>query len=167
MHTSVRDVNVVGAFAVVLQDLVADAADLAGGPTPATALIAVGGRATGASIDALARILGLSHSGTVRLVDRLERDSLVERRRGADQRSAALVLTPAGRRLARRVLERRAANLHAALALLTDGQRGALLEIAARVVGEMRSDERRICRLCHVEACGRPRGTCPAVALSR
>jgi MarR family transcriptional regulator, negative regulator of the multidrug operon emrRAB len=161
MHTSPRDANVVGAFAVVLQDLLADAAELAGGPTAATALIAVGGRAAGSSIDALARILGLSHSGTVRLVDRLVRDSLVERRRGADQRSAALVLTPAGRRLARRVLERREANVHSVLALLTDDQQAAIVEIAARVVGETRSEERRICRLCDVEACGRPRRTCP------
>ena len=166
MHTSPRDVNVVGAFALVLGDLLGDAVALAGGPTPATALIAIGGRAAGASIDALARILGLSHSGTVRLVDRLVRDSLVERRRGADQRSAALVLTPAGRRAARRVLERREANVQSLLALLTDDQRVAMAEIAARVVGEMRSDERRICRLCDIEACGRPRGTCPAFALS-
>ena len=101
------DANQLGALALALSDRLATAAEPVGGATAAEALVALNGTAAGGSIDALAGIVGLSHSGTVRLVDRLERDGHVERRRGADQRSAALILTPAGRRLARQVLTRR------------------------------------------------------------
>jgi MarR family transcriptional repressor of emrRAB len=107
MHMSPAAANLVGALGVALADRLAAAAELAGGASAADALVALHEGRAGASIDALAPIVGLSHSGTVRLVDRLARDGLVERRRGADQRSAALFLTPAGRRRARRVLTRR------------------------------------------------------------
>src|SRR5688572_5746592 len=110
MHMSARDANLVGALGMVLRDALADAAELAGGESPAAALVALNGAAAGGTIDALAGVVGLTHSGTVRLVNRLVREGLVERRRGADQRSAALVLTPQGRRAARRVLSRREAN---------------------------------------------------------
>jgi MarR family transcriptional repressor of emrRAB len=168
MHTTRRNANILGALAAVLSDLLADATELAGGQTAATALVAIGGRAAGASIDALAGILGLSHSGTVRVIDRLVRDGLVERRRAADQRSVALILTPAGRRLGRRVLDRREANMQSVAVLLTDDQRAAAVEIAEVVVGALAANpgaEPRICRLCDLEACGRRRGTCPAFNL--
>jgi MarR family transcriptional regulator, negative regulator of the multidrug operon emrRAB len=74
------------------------------GASGPAALVALDGEAGGGSIDALRRILGITHSGTVRLVDRLAGAGLVERRVGADARAVALHLTPQGRRLARRVL---------------------------------------------------------------
>lgn len=169
MHTSARAANLLGALGLVLLDRLDDAAELAGGRTAATALVAIGGPAAGASIDALARILGLSHSGTVRVVDRLVRESLVERRRGADQRSAALVLTPAGRRAARRVRDRREANMQSLLALLTDDQRGAAVAIAEQILAQAGTTEaagHRVCRLCDLEACGRRGGLCPVSAAS-
>jgi DNA-binding MarR family transcriptional regulator len=167
MHTTAWDANQVGALALALADRLAAAAEPAGGATAAEALVALNGTAAGGSIDALAGIVGLSHSGTVRLVDRLERDGHVERRRGADQRSAALVLTPAGRRLARQVLTRRNAEIHSVLALLTADQQGALVGVAERVMHELgvpAEAERRLCRLCDLEACGRARGRCPVIA---
>jgi MarR family transcriptional repressor of emrRAB len=169
MHTTGRDANLLGALGMVLADLLADATEPAGGGSAAAALVAIGGASAGGTIDALARVVGLSHSGTVRLVDRLVHDGLVERRRGADQRSAALVLTPAGRRAARRVLARRDANMQSVLALLTDDQRGVAVELAERVLARIAVDpaaERRVCRLCDVDACGRSRGRCP-VAVRR
>src|SRR3954451_17991860 len=140
MHTSPRDANLLGALGIVLADLLEDAAGLAGGATPAGALVALHDRAAGGTIDALAGVVGLSHSGTVRLVDRLARDGLVERRRGADQRSAALVLTPAGRRIARQILRGREARLQFFVTLLTDDQRGALTDLAERLLGELGAD---------------------------
>ena len=74
MHTPAWDANVLGAFGLALADRLAAAAEPAGGVSAAEALVALAGTAAGGSIDALARIVGLSHSGTVRLVDRLERD---------------------------------------------------------------------------------------------
>jgi MarR family transcriptional repressor of emrRAB len=163
MHTSARDANLLGALGLALADRLDAAAELAGGSSAAEALVALGGEAAGGSIDALARIVGLSHSGTVRLVDRLAREGLVERRRGADQRSAALVLTPAGRRGARRVRPRREAEMQSIFVLLTDDQQSALRQVAERVLDNA-DDVRRVCRLCDLEACGRSRGHCPADA---
>jgi MarR family transcriptional repressor of emrRAB len=166
MHTSPRDANLIGALGLALADRLGAATELAGGSSTAAALVALSARMARPSIDALARIVGLSHSGTVRLVDRLERDGLVERRRGADQRSAALTLTPAGRRAARRVLTRREAELHSLLALLTGDQQAALAGAAERILAELGADaeaERRVCRLCDLDACGRSRGRCPVV----
>jgi DNA-binding MarR family transcriptional regulator len=166
MHTSARDANLLGALGLALADRLAVAAEPAAGASAAAALVALSGRAARGSIDALAGIVGLSHSGTVRLVDRLARDGHVERRRGADQRSAALVLTPAGRRAARRVLTRREAEMASVLALLTDGEQDVLRRIAEHILAELGADpaaEPRVCRLCDIEACGRTRGRCPAI----
>ena len=114
---------------MALSDALDDAAELVGGPSTAAALVALHGTSSGGTIDALAGRIGLSHSGAVRLVDRLAGDGLVERRRGADQRSAALVLTPQGRRAARRVLSRREANLANFLVVLTSDQQDAMTEL--------------------------------------
>lgn len=167
---SAREANLLGALGIVLSDALSDAAELAGGASPAAALLALHGTSAGGTIDALAGRIGLSHSGAVRLVDRLERDGLVERRRGADQRSAALVLTPQGRRAARRVLSRRDANLQVLLALLTDDQRATAIELVEALLGAVgREDgaEPRVCRLCDLEACGRSRGRCPVARPAR
>jgi MarR family transcriptional regulator, negative regulator of the multidrug operon emrRAB len=114
--------------------------------------------------------VGLSHSGSVRLADRLAAAGLVERRRGADQRSTALYLTPAGHRAARRVLSGREASMQSLLTLLTDDQRRDLAELAAVILGRLGakpSAERRLCRLCDLEACGRSRGECPVAPRRR
>jgi DNA-binding MarR family transcriptional regulator len=164
MHVTPRTANLLGALAAVLSDRLADATDPAGGSSAAAALVALHGPSAGGSIDALAGVVGLSHSGTVRLIDRLQADGLVERRRGADQRSAALLLTPAGRRAARRVLRAREANMHIVLTALTDDQQDALTEIAETILAELGRDaqsEPRACRLCDLAACGRSRGRCP------
>ena len=170
MHTTARDANLLGALGTVLSDALADAAELVGGASPAAAIVALHGTSAGGTIDALAGRVGLSHSGTVRLVDRLVAEGLVERRRGADQRSAALVLTPRGRRAARRVLSRRDANLQVLLALLTDDQRAAAIELVETLlgaVGRREGAEAQVCRLCDLEACGRSRGRCPVAPLAR
>src|SRR3954452_260656 len=157
MHTSARNANLLGAFGIVLADALAEA----GGDSQAAALVAIGGPSAGASIEALSAVVGLSHSGTVRLVDRLEADGLVERRRGADHRSAALLLTPAGRRAARQALRKRGTQMQSVLSLLTDDQQTMLTDVAELVLGRLGARpgaEQRVCRLCDVDACGRSRG---------
>src|ERR1051326_2481301 len=67
-------------------------------------------------IDGVSRQLGLSHSATVRLVDRLVDDGFALRGRGADGRSVAVRLTPAGKRRARGVLAERERVVRRALA---------------------------------------------------
>jgi DNA-binding MarR family transcriptional regulator len=171
-HAYVYDANVVGAVALAIADRVQEAAVRAGGhgASGPAALVALHGPASGASIDGLRRIVGLTHSGAVRLVDRLAEAGLVERRIGADQRSVALRLTPEGRRTARRVLAQREAAVESALAALTPADRAALVRAAELVLpalAEAPDDEARLCRLCDTDACGRPRGECPMQAARR
>jgi DNA-binding MarR family transcriptional regulator len=161
------EANVVGAFGLVLADRLAEAAERVGGASAAAALVSLNGTRAGAPIDGMARVCGLSHSGAVRLVDRLVANGLVDRRRGADQRSAAVYLTPAGRRAARRVLTERAAAVHSVLSLLTVDQQGDLVEVARAVLSELGTEEGRVCRLCDLEACGRSTGRCPVAPARR
>jgi DNA-binding MarR family transcriptional regulator len=152
-----RAANLLGAFGLAVADRLA-------GDSAAEALVTLHGRRAGTTIDALAAVTGLTHSGTVRVVDRLAAAGLVERRRGADHRSVAVYLTPPGRREARRVLARREAEMHSLLVLLTDDQRSVFTDVAAELLGALGAApdaERRLCRLCDIEACGRSRGDCP------
>src|SRR4051794_34944005 len=94
-HTS-REANLLGACSLAIAELLpAAAAD--------AALVALGGWLAGGTVDRLARVLHLTHSGAVRLVDRLERDGLVQRRPGPDGRTRSLFVTTAGAREARRL----------------------------------------------------------------
>jgi MarR family transcriptional regulator, negative regulator of the multidrug operon emrRAB len=153
--------NLLGALGVAIGDRLARAG--AAG-TAAEALVAVSGDGAGMTIDALARRVGITHSGAVRLVERLVRDGMVQRSRGLDQRSAALALTPEGYRNLRRILARREFELESLLALLGDDERNELVrtvELLLRRIGENGDDRERICRLCDRDACGHSRGDCP------
>src|SRR5579872_7439022 len=57
----------------------------------------------------LARVLKLSHTATVRLVDKLEAQGLAEARDGEDKRATHLYLTPAGRQAVQPALVERCA----------------------------------------------------------
>jgi MarR family transcriptional regulator, negative regulator of the multidrug operon emrRAB len=161
---SAHDANLLGALGLALADRLSTAPPPETRGSAAEALVALHGRRSGSSIDALARTVGLTHSGAVRLIDRLEAAGLVARRRGADQRSAAVHLTPIGGRAARRVLAGRDAAMQSVLTLLTDDQQAELAHLAAAILGQLGAApeaERRLCRLCDLEACGRSRGDCP------
>ena len=107
-----RAANVLGALALVLTDRMADAVEdaAAQAETGAAALSALRHvLPPDPTIDLLRQVLGLTHSGTVRLVDRLEAAGQVRRGcrpRRPDARRCAL--TAAGRRAATRVTSGRA-----------------------------------------------------------
>jgi MarR family transcriptional regulator, negative regulator of the multidrug operon emrRAB len=156
-----HEVNAFGALALEVADRVQQAGNPHGSSASA-ALAALHGLAGGRSIDVLARIVGLSHSGAVRLVDRLAAAGLAERRVGADGRSVALQLTPEGRRAARRVLARREAAIEQVIAPLTSSERAILTTLHERLLTRLtlsQQERRRVCRLCDTDACGRD---CPA-----
>ena len=93
-----RGINLLGALALALTDRVTDAiAREHGGLShrDAEALSTLRNITDSPSIDVLARVLGLTHSGTVRLVDRLGALGLVSRAR-------ILLLTTVGRRTGRK-----------------------------------------------------------------
>src|SRR5690242_6565649 len=112
-HAYNREANLVGAVALALVDAMRAAVEQAGGhgASGPAALVALDGLLAGASIDRLAWVCGLSHSGAVRLADRLEADGLLQRRTGADGRSVALALTASGRRSAARIRAQREAAI--------------------------------------------------------
>ena len=165
-HTLEHTANVLGALSLVVADRMTDSvADAAGhSVTAATALSALYHFLDRPSIDRLRQVLGLTSSGTVRLVDRLEADGYVARGPGADGRSTAISLTAAGRAAAAQVSTARGTVLAGVLSTLSAQERNALESIASRLlVGMMRGPgaTRWICRLCDTDACGRRRGQCP------
>ena len=110
----------------------------------------------------LARALGLSHPATVRLVDKLEAEGLVESRGAADKRAVALHLTKAGKARAKSILAERCAVLCDVLAPLSareQEQLARLLEKALAALPENAEHADHICRLCDDTAC--PPGRCP------
>ncbi|WP_328304001.1 MarR family winged helix-turn-helix transcriptional regulator [Actinomycetospora sp. NBC_00405] len=110
----------------------------------------------GGSVGELAGIVGRSQPAAVRLVDRLVERGLVRRGPGADRRTAALVLTDEGSRLAGAVLAARARALAPLLVDLSGPERAALEQLLSRVAAGLatdRADAVRACRLCDRDAC--------------
>jgi DNA-binding MarR family transcriptional regulator len=164
--------NLLGALSLAVSDRMSDAVGDAAGQaeTAAIALSALGDFLDDPSVDLLRRVLGLTPSGTVRLVDRLVDAGYVTRRPGRDGRSVSVRLTASGRRAAERVAAARAGVLSEALAGLAPGERHALENALSRVlVGLIRGPGavRWMCRLCDTAACGRQTGGCPVANAAR
>jgi DNA-binding MarR family transcriptional regulator len=172
-----RAANLLGAVALRLTDEMASAAAAAAGQgarpgaeTAAIALSVLQHVFEAPTIDRLRAVLGLTSSGTVRLVDRLAADGLVARRAGDDGRVTAIVLTRAGRAAARRVTAARARVLNDALAHLSASERESFEALLASVaVGLVREPgaTRWMCRLCDTGRCGVPTRDCPVTRASR
>jgi MarR family transcriptional repressor of emrRAB len=134
-----------------------------GGGAPA-ALVALTTFLDGCSIEQLRQVVGLSHSATVRLVDKLERRSLVTRRQAGDRRAVEIQLTPTGRGIGAAIVATRTETIEGLLGELNSGDRAELTELVERLLAsivERGGDPPRICRLCDVEGCGHSRGRCP------
>ncbi|WP_225913881.1 MarR family winged helix-turn-helix transcriptional regulator [Leptolyngbya ohadii] len=163
MNEDERTLNLLGAMALSLMDAMNSAVEANagyGGETPA-ALVTLGVE-PGLSINALRQILSLSHPGTVRLIDRLEAEGLVERRSGADGRTLALFLTEAGQERRNAILAERRQPLQLAINSLTQTDRKQLTKLLEKMLAAMTTSELRsfaICRLCEEEVC--PADRCP------
>jgi DNA-binding MarR family transcriptional regulator len=161
--------NVVGALALVMADemgraVLAATGEERGSVADAAALSALAQFLDGGSVDRVHRVLGLTPSGAVRLVDRLERAGLVVRGPGEDTRTRAVRLTTEGRRRAQAVRAARAAYLTGIVDGLDDDEVDLLRNLLARVatqVVEAKEGGPWTCRLCDLAACGRDRGECP------
>jgi DNA-binding MarR family transcriptional regulator len=159
--------NVLGAFALALGDdehALADDALPGGGTGLATALVTIDNFAPGAGLPVLATTLGLSHSGTVRLVDRLVERDLAERIPDEDDARAVRVrLTPTGTAAVTRLRDARQATLERWVAPLDAAERATLSALVDRMLVARtggRADALRTCRLCDPDVCGHPE-TCP------
>jgi DNA-binding MarR family transcriptional regulator len=156
-HASLdRPANVFGALALVVADQMADAT--------AAALAALLHFLDRPSVDRLRQVLGLTSSGTVRLLDRLAETGYIERQEGADRRSTAIALTEAGRVAAEEVCRARADVLDRATAVLSPAERADFDRLIGKIlVGMMRGPGavRWICRLCDTGICRGSPGGCP------
>ena len=168
--------NVLGALSLVVADRMNTAVEAIAtlGPSAPAALAAMHEFLDGGSITQLSSVLGLTHSGTVRLVDRLAAEGLVERVGAQDGRGVSVVLTPRGRRAAARILRAREKSLASALSPLSSDEvdnLAAALDTMLTAVTLARAEERSartndrpqpwLCRLCDFAACGRSEGNCP------
>lgn len=158
--------NLLGALSLSVTDRVLEAVTGASVTAPAGAatLSALHHLVEGPSIDRLRRVLGLTSSGTVRLVDRLVAAGLVRRDVGDDGRVSTVRLTAAGRRTAEQLTAARTEVLDAALAVLSPAEQRELNALLGRLlVGMIRPPGavRFTCRLCDTRACGREEGRCP------
>lgn len=150
--------NLFGALALGVADRIRwaalDETSLGG---EASAALVVIGHASGLSIHQLARVLRLSHAGTVRLVDRLVTAGLAQRTPGTpDRRVVALILTDQGHRDRTRLLEHRRQTLDAMLTDLDPADRAALERIADKMLPTLPDDATSaltICRLCDDQQC--------------
>lgn len=121
------------------------------------------------SIERLRRILGLSHSTCVRLIQRLEASEWVQRRAGADRRTVEIELTLSGRRRAEELFRARAEIVSTVLAPLSPTELAELERLVAKLLGAITGDRasaRHICRACDHGACRR-NGPCPVDAAAR
>jgi len=162
-----HEANVLGALALVITDQTAAATAAAAGQSPsaAAALSALHHFLDRPTLDRLRQVLGLTHSGAVRLVDRLAEAGLVTRGPGTDGRSRSIVLTDAGRHAAERVAAARATLLSGALAGLSATERATLDALLGRIMTNVvnaKDGGAWICRLCDLRACRRAEGHCPA-----
>jgi MarR family transcriptional repressor of emrRAB len=152
-----RAANLLGAVGLAVANRIVDVAQAIlnrAGETPA-ALVVIG-YGLGPSNDELRRILRLSHPGSVRLVDRLVRDGLVERRQGRDKRAIALYLTERGMVLREELLKKRLAAIRPFLLPLTEQEQAAftgLLEKMLSALGTTDVERCTICRLCDDGVC--------------
>ncbi len=164
--------NLLGALALSVADRTSDSVGDAAGQsqTAAVALSALHHFLDDPSIDLLRRVLGLTPSGTVRLIDRLEEAGYVKRRPGRDGREVSLRLTAAGRRAAERVTAARGEVLDDALATLSPAERREFEQLLGRVLPSLirgPGATRWMCRLCDTGACGRDEGRCPVANAAR
>ena len=167
-----RTGNLLGALSLAVADRTADTVGDAAGQsqTSAIALSALSDFLDGPSLDRLRSVLGLTPSGAVRLVDRLQEAGYVTRGPGTDQRSVSVRLTASGRRAAKRVRAARAEVLQSVLDDLDADEREALDRLLSRVlVGLIRGPgaTRWMCRFCDTTACGRKDQRCPVANEAR
>lgn len=151
--------NIFGAMSLALVDKMqqAFAAEAGLGPSAAAAIIQIG-TAPGLSVEQLRRILALSHSATVRLVDQFAAGGLVERGGAGDgdRRAKPLRLTGAGETTFQRCLASRRAVIARAVGRLDATETRNLAELAEKLLPalvEPGDDGDVVCRVCDEQVC--------------
>ncbi|SCB38736.1 MarR family winged helix-turn-helix transcriptional regulator [Rhizobium multihospitium] len=157
--------NLLGAMSLALVDKMEKAfvAETGLGPSAIAAIVQIGTE-PGLTIETLRRMIALSHSATVRLVDQLVTSDLVLRAGGVegDKRARSLQLTEKGRQLFDRSLAARRAVIHRAFGVLgreETAQFGRLIEKLLPALVDLGDDQDVVCRVCDQGVCDQDR--CP------
>jgi MarR family transcriptional regulator, negative regulator of the multidrug operon emrRAB len=152
-----RTANLLGVVGLAVADSIEQTAqDILNhaGETPAAVVVI--GYGLGPSNEELRRILGLSHPGSVRLVDRLVADGFVERRAGRDKRAIALYLTDTGTALREELLHGRIAAIRPFLTGLSAAEQETLGSLLHKMLSSMETtslERCNLCRLCDDRVC--------------
>ncbi|MGZ9723263.1 MarR family winged helix-turn-helix transcriptional regulator [Rhizobium miluonense] len=162
--------NLFGAMSLALVDKMEKAfADETGfGPSAVAAVIQIGSE-PGLTIETLRRMIALSHSATVRLVDQLVASDLVLRAGGVegDKRARSLQLTEVGQVLFDKSLAARRAVIERAFKGLKPEeteQLGRLVEKLLPALVDLGDDQDVVCRVCDQGVCDQDR--CPIAFMS-
>jgi MarR family transcriptional regulator, negative regulator of the multidrug operon emrRAB len=145
--------NWVGSLALAIDAQVTQAAAGHGGTTMGALLTC--SYFPDMTVGELGEVLGLTGSGAVRLVDRLERNGLIARQ-AKQGRAVCVRLTAKGREVATDLQRRRVATISDLLAPLTEPERTCLAGILGKVLhdaGLSPEQARRACRLCDHRRC--------------
>lgn len=148
------DANRLAACATALTDGMFEGEDLS--PSAIAALLSLAGGEK-RTIGEIAATAGLTHSASVRLIDRLEKDWLV--RRGARRgREVNVELTARGRHRAAALAKKRGAFIDRLLGQLDPDDRAALGQAVDRILGILVTEPSevgtRTCRFCDADGCG-------------
>lgn len=150
--------NLIGAFAtLVAGDIEQKISDLGGRSLSHESALVVIFNHPNETINVLSKVLGLTHSGSVRLINTLEGEGLVERHRSVeDARSVVLCVTPDGRKRVKQILNSREAVTAKVLENFNDDQKQSLLgllEVAMNGLTHEQLKARQICKLCDEGVC--------------
>ena len=164
-----RTTNLLGALLIGLHDHLTrrlEQESQISGDGPA-ALVAIA-HDEGRTVEFLRRTLSLSHSWTVRVVEKLEQSGLVVKRTAVDKRAVALFLTDQGKRKAQGIVRARRRCLDEVLAALPVKDQKKLTPMLERMLAALTSDDdsaEAICKLCEVDAC--PQNRCPVTLAAK
>ncbi|MGV2980624.1 MarR family winged helix-turn-helix transcriptional regulator [Camelimonas sp. ID_303_24] len=152
-----KTANMLGALAIVLADDLREAVNVALATTGETAAaIIMLGAHPGLTIREIAEALGISHSGAVRLIDRLERDGLVRKKAGTDARTMLVELSSEGLAQRKMALRERGEVLDRAVSLLDAHEAeflGRTLDKLLRGLLTRPEHGYRYCRMCDEDKC--------------
>ena len=155
--------NLLGALATGLNDRLLQRVEAESGlhESAIAALLTIGTRPE-QTIEHIAETLKLSHSATVRLIERLIADELVKKQVGKTKRHRALSLTHPGRHLFEHIMNVRRQILAQTLDVLASEEQDVLERLIKKLITTLPNDQEDawfICRYCEHAAC---RGeTCP------
>ena len=150
--------NLLAAFAALAAKAASEAAaEAAGDGVPGAAALTTLRQYPGLSIHKLSQTLGLSHSATVRVVDRLQEQEHIVRHPGTDRRFVRVQLTEPGERAADRARDARLSVTKRLMNGLADDEVNHLQVLLERLLDAQAVDRvaaNFICRLCDEAVCG-------------